>query len=296
MSKIYSQLIIFYYVAHYMSFTKAAKYLQTSKGYISKEVASLERSMGSALLHRSTRNLQLTASGEALLEHATQIVEAIRRAENTIASLQDKVEGILRITSPGAFADYILAPNLPLFLRDYPDVKLEMNLTGHVLNLVEEKIDIAIRLTHEPPQDRVAKRIGEYQMIICASKKFLDNHIAIKTPKELANYPCLIYSTERHCMEWPFYVHGEATTVRVNPVLTANAAQVLLNAAIEGLGIARLPDYVVRDALQTGRLSQILTSFYPAPIPVYALYAQSRLIPPKVHAFVTFIQEVMREE
>lgn len=293
MNKTYNQLVVFYYVAHYMSFTKAAKYLQTSKGYVSKEIANLERSMGSTLLHRSTRSLQLTAAGEELFVEAMQIVEAFRRAENTLFSLQNKVEGILRITSPSAFADHMLAPNLPRFFKDYPDVKLEMNLTGKLLNLVEEKIDIAIRLTHEPPQDRVAKRIGDYQMIICASKAYLNENEAPKTPKELTSYPCLIYSTEQQSMEWPFYVQSEAIRVRVNPALTANAALVLLNAAIEGLGIARLPDYVVREALQTGRLSQILTPFYPPPIPIYAIYAQSRLIPPKVHAFVAFLKEVL---
>lgn len=146
------------------------------------------------------------------------------------------MEGILRITSPSAFADHMLAPNLPRFFKDYPDVKLEMNLTGKLLNLVEEKIDIAIRLNHEPPQDRVAKRIGDYQMIICASKAYLNENGAPKTPKELTSYPCLIYSTEQQSMEWPFYVQSEAIRARVNPALTANAALVLLNAAIEGLG------------------------------------------------------------
>ncbi len=293
MNRIYNQLVIFYYVAHCKSFTKAAEQLQTSKGYVSKEIANLERSVGSALLHRSTRSLQLTAVGEELFVYATQIVEVFRQAESTLSSLQNKVEGILRITSPSAFADYMLAPNLPRFFKDYPGVRLEMNLTGNLLNLVEEKIDVAIRLTHEPPLDRVAKRLGEYQMIICASKKYLDENRGPKTPKELTTHPCLIYSTERHSTDWPFQIEGEAKSVRVNPTLTANAASVLLNAAIEGRGIARLPDYVVRAALQMGHLSQILTPFYPPPIPVYAIYAQSRRIPPKIYSFLGFLQEVL---
>jgi len=292
MDKIYNRLISFYHVAHFKSFTKAAKHLKSSKGYLSKEISELERRMGAPVFHRNTRTLQLTFSGEALFQHAVQIVEAFERAENSMASLQDKVEGILRITAPGAYADYLLAANLPRFFQDYPDIKLEMNLTGRLLNLVEEKTDIAIRLTHEPPLDRVAKRIGDYRMMICASKAYLDKNGTPKNPEELTQHDCLIYSTERNYSQWPFSVNGDAITVGVNPVLTANAALIILNAAKNGVGIARLPDYVVREALQTETVLPLLTEFYPVPIPIYAIYAQSRLIPPKVRAFVEFLQQI----
>lgn len=290
MHKTYHRLLLFYYVAHFMSFTKAAEHLKTSKGYVSKEITNLERDIGSSLLHRNTRSLRLTMAGEELFSHAIQLVDAYTQAENTMSSLQNKASGVLRITSPSAYADYMLAPHLPRFLESHPDITLEMNLTGSVLNLVEEKIDVAIRLTHQPPPDRVAKRIGEYQMIICASKAYLDAHGTPKTPSDLTQHPCLLYSTEKHYAQWPFVVQGDAVAVSVNPTVSANAALILLNATLNDMGIARLPDYVVRDALHTGQLTQILTPFYPQPIPVYAIYAQSRLVSPKIRAFIKFLQ------
>src|SRR3990167_1734040 len=127
MDKIYSQFIIFFYIAHYMSFTKAAAHLNCSKAYISKQLSELERSIGTSLLHRNTRMIQLTLAGELMFEHAELIVREFHYAENTIAGLQNKAQGLLRLTAPSAFADYVLAPNIPQFLNDYPNITIDMD-------------------------------------------------------------------------------------------------------------------------------------------------------------------------
>lgn len=292
MSKLYAQLAIFYYVVDFMSVTKAAKHLGCSKAHVSKQLSELERALGSPLLHRNVRAMRLTFAGEALLEHAKLMVRECQHAENTMAGLQDKAQGVLRVTAPSAYAECRLAPNLPNFLDQYPDIRLDMDFTGQLVNLVEKKIDVAIRLTHEPPVDRVAKRIGDYQMRVCASPDYLHRHGQPKTPLHLADHECLVYSTEKNSNQWPFVMAESAIRVGVKARITANNSQVLLHAVRSGMGIARLPDYVVRDAMEQEQLQPVLADFYPPPIPIYAIYAQGRVVPPKIRAFVEFLHNL----
>lgn len=292
MNPSFSQLLVFYYVIDYMSFSKAAVHLGCSKAYVSKQIKDLERMIGTPLIQRNTRSLALTFAGETMFDHARVMVDEYRAAEHSIANLQTKASGLLRITAPNAYTDYILSSHLPAFLKEYPEMSIEMNLTGSLVNLVEEKIDVAIRLTHEPPLDRVAKQIGSYQMIICASESYLTQHEPLDKPQQLVNHHCLVYSTERYSRQWPFYMDKKLHRIAVKPRLCTNSNLVLLDAALDGIGIARLPDYVVSHALENNHLKCLLRDYYPASIPVYAIYSQSRIIPPKIQAFVRFLEKI----
>jgi DNA-binding transcriptional LysR family regulator len=292
MTKIFSQLAIFYHVVINMSFSKAAQHLNCSKAYISKEINNLESCVGTLLLQRNTRYIKLTYAGEALFEHAKSIVHEVKAAESTITGLQSKVTGMLRITAPLAYTDCMLSPSLPQFLLKYPTITLEMIITSKLLNLVEENIDIAIRLTHEPPLERIAKRIGQYQMVVCASGDYLKKTGRPRKPNDLLDYHCLVYDAERNSNSWPFIVKQQAIKLHIKPKISANNCSLLLNAALNGLGIMRLPSYIVMDSIQSGRLVALLTTYYPPAIPIYAVYAQSRIIPPKIHAFIDFLKEL----
>lgn len=292
MNPSFSQLLIFYYVIDYMSFSKAAAHLKCSKAHVSKQIKDLERMIGSPLIQRNTRSLALTFAGETIFEHARVMVEEYRAAEHSIANLQTKASGLLRITAPNAYTDYILAPHLPAFLKEYSEISIEMNLTGSLVNLVEEKIDVAIRLTHEPPLDRIAKQVGSYQMLICASESYLTQSNPLDKPQQLANHHCLVYSTERYSRQWPFNIDKKLHRVAIKPKIAANSNLILLNAALNGVGIARLPDYVVYSSLENNHLQCLLRDYYPEPIPIYAIYSQSRIIPPKIQAFVRFLEKL----
>jgi DNA-binding transcriptional LysR family regulator len=292
MEKHYSQLVIFYYVADFMSFTKAANHLNCSKAHVSKQVTDLERLVGSALLYRNTRSIKLTFAGEALFEHAKSIIDELQFVENTVNSLQNKAQGTLRITSPKGYADYLLAPNLTRFLEKYPDISLEMKHSGDLLDLVKEKIDVAIRITHEPPLDKVAKWLGSDRMVICASKKYLEQHGQPKTPKQLHEHQCLVYSSERSIDHWPFYNEDTPITITVKSRVFSNSVPILLEAVLNGQGIARLPQFVINEDIKNGKLYVLLTDFYPPDTPIYAIFAQSRIIPPKTHAFIQFLEEI----
>lgn len=292
MDKSFLQLMIFYFVVEHMSFSKAAEELNCSKAHVSKQINELERTVGAPLLQRNTRSLALTFAGETLFEHARSMVAEFRAAKSSIATLQTRASGLLRITAPTAYADYLLAESLARFLKKYPEITLEMNLTGALLNLVEENIDLAIRLTHEPPLDRVAKRVGSYQMIVCGSSNYFKQKGHPEKPIHLVGHDCLVYSTEKYSSQWPFLIDEQLTRINLKAKITANSSLALLTAAINGIGIARLPDYVVREALKNRQLESILTPYYPPPIPIYAIYAQARIIPPKIRAFIEFLSEL----
>ncbi|KTD56546.1 LysR family transcriptional regulator [Legionella santicrucis] len=292
MKKEYSQLIIFYYVALLKSFTKAAEQLNYSKAYVSKQVAELEAHIAFPLFHRSTRSIQLTPAGESIFEHAALIVQEYQNIEHTIAGIRNKAEGLLRITAPPTYTDNLLAPNISHFMKEYPQIKLEMNISGQLLNLVDQKIDIAIRLTHEPPLDRVAKKMGIYQEIICASPDYLQLNTEPLHPKNLLNHDCLTYAYAGNPTSWPFLIESEVKSFNIKSKLAVNSSKVLLESTLNGLGIARLPSYAVHEAIKQKRLKSILVSYYPIPIPVYAIYVQSRVIPQKIRAFLNFIQKI----
>lgn len=292
MERHFTQLLIFYYVAEFMSFTKAAIHLHCSKAHVSKQITDLERSVGSALFHRNTRSIKLSFAGEALFKHAQSIVHELLFAENTVNALQSKAEGTLRITSPKGYADYLLAPNVCRFLEKYPDISLEMNHGGEQLDLVKEKIDVAIRITHEPSLDKVAKRLGSDRMVICCSKQYSEKYGHPKTPQQLCDHQCLVYSSERSVNHWPFYDGDRLITTTVKSRIFSNSVAVLLEAVLNGQGIARLPQFVVNEALNNGKLCALLTNFYPPDTPIYAIFAQSRVVPPKIHAFVQFLEDI----
>lgn len=287
-----SHLIIFYYVAFLKSFTKAALHLHYSKAYVSKQINELEQAIGILLFHRSTRTIELTPAGESIFEHATLIVQEYQHVQNTIASLQNKAQGLLRITAPPTYTDCILARNLPRFLNHYPQIMLEMNITGQLVNLVDQKIDVAIRLTHEPPPDRIAKKIGTYQEVVCASPEYLKIKGVPLHPKELLNHDCLVYAYDKYPANWPFLIDSEIKPFSMKPKLAVNNSKVLLEAAVNGLGIVRLPSYLVQDSIEQKKLKPVLSNFYPAAIPVCAIYAHSRIIPEKIRVFLTFMQNV----
>lgn len=284
----YQQLIALYYVVEFMSFTKAAHFLNCSKAHISKQISHLERQVGSTLFHRTTRQINLTTSGEDLYKHAQSIVKELQYVDSTIHTLQQKAEGTLRVTTPKGYADYILAPRLPSFFEQYPNINLELTHSSDYLDLVKEKIDIAIRITHEPPLDKIAKHLGYDRTVLCASKDYLNHYGSPKTPQQLQDHWCLAY-TAKPSERWRFLVKEEPLNVSIKTKLSSNSAQLILDAALKGLGIARLPQFVIQEHLNQGELILVLSGFAINDRPIYAVYNQSRIIPPKIHAFIQFL-------
>lgn len=287
----YLQLLSFYYVAKLMSFTKAAAFLKCSKAHISKQVTGLERHVGTPLLNRNTRMVKLTSAGEVLLQHAEHIANELQLVDNTIHALQKKVQGTLRITSPKGYADYFLAPNLHYFLNQYPDISLEMIHTEKYLDFIKEKIDVAIRITHTPNVDKVAKHLAYDRMVLCASNNYLQQHGIPTTPQQLYKHACLAY-TANNIPHWDFLIKNEKRTIEVKTRLSSNSAQVILDATLQDLGIARLPLFIVQECIDRGELCLVLSAFCLPDTPIYAIFQASRIISPKIHAWIEFLEKV----
>lgn len=290
-----SQIVVFYHVVDAMNFSKAADKMGLSKAYVSKQIADLEKTLGTKLLERTTRQIELTFAGSQLFEHSRNIIVEFNKAEQTIAAIQNKPEGLLRITAPSAFAAHILAPILPQFLKKYPDIRLDLKLTGQELDLLKEKIDVAIRLTHNPPEDRIAKLIGDYQLQVCATRSYLKKHKDLKNPHQLTEHPCLVYATEKNPERWPFMIDEKEAPVFVTPKLACNTYEILLSATLSDTGIARLPSYVIQNYVEKKQLIVLFSEYMPAKIPIYAIYAHDIHMPPMIRVFIEFLQDVLNK-
>jgi len=210
--------------------------------------------------------------------------------------MQEMPVGLLRITAPPAYAAHKLAKQLPHFLKMYPDINLDMKLTGEKLNLFENKIDVAIRLTYTPPLDKVAKLIGYYQLQVCASVNYLKQHAEIKLPHQLADHPCLVYSTEEVSERWPFVIDDKHVDIYVKSRLACNTYETILQSTLDNCGIARLPSYVISDEVKKERIKILFEEYVPPKIPIYVIYSQGLQIPSTVRAFVKFLINMANEE
>lgn len=287
----YLQLLSFYYVAKLMSFTKAAAFLKCSKAHVSKQITSLERHVGAPLLNRSTRMVKLTSAGEALLQHAQHIANELQLVDNTIHTLQKKVQGTLRVTTPRGYADYFLAPNLHYFLNQYPDISLEMIHTEEYLDFIKEKIDLAIRITHTPSVDKVAKHLAFDRIVLCASNNYLQKNGIPTTPQQLHQHACLAY-TGHNIPQWDFVIKDEKISISVKTRLSSNSPQVILDAVLQHLGIAKLPLFIVQEYINRKELCLVLPTFLLPDIPIYAIFQTSRIISPQIRAWVEFLEKI----
>lgn len=294
MHKNFDQMQIFYYVCNLNSFSKAAKTLGISKAHASNQITQLENALHVKLLERTTRRLRLTVAGEQLYEHSRKMVLEFQHAEQSMATLQEEPRGLLRVTAPPAYTAHVLSNKLPDFLKQYPDIKLSLNLTSEILDLFDEKIDLAIRLTHVPPPDRVAKLIGYYQLQICASTKYLKQHKAPMPPSELSLHPCIVYSTPEINARWPFIIDGSEKLIDITATLACNSYVVAMQAVLNGCGIARLPSYVIKEEVEKNNIEVLLEEYMPTQIPIYAIYSQSKFIAPRVKVFIEFLSRLHR--
>jgi DNA-binding transcriptional LysR family regulator len=290
------QLELFYHVCLHKSFTKAANNLNFSKAHVSQQISKLERDVGLKLLHRTTRTLDLTTAGLVIFEHAKIIIAEKEDTNASLAALQKKAQGNLNITCPNAFAECFLAKALPQFMNAYPDITISLRLSSLLFDLEKEKIDVAIRLTHEPPLDFVAKHLGFYQLGIYTSPAYLSQNGAPKKIEELSQHACLICATVVNSQSWPFWIEDREIEIPINPVLQADNHHVILQAMLNGMGITRLPSYLVDDLIQKELVVPLFKSILPSPIPIYAIYPHTRLMPTKLRVFLSFLQNLLIEK
>jgi DNA-binding transcriptional LysR family regulator len=270
------------------SFTAAADRLGLSKQFVSKRIAALESRLGARLLVRSTRRLRVTDLGLAYYERAQRILAEVDDAEQMIASQTAAPRGVLRLSAPMTFATLHLGPLVAAFMEQHPEVSVELDLNDRVVDLIAEGYDMAVRIGLLADSRLVARQIAPVELVTCASPGYLRARGTPNSPGELATHDCLIYGHTRRS-EWVFNVEGRARKFEVGGRMRSNNGEMLRDAAVEGLGIIRLPDFIVAPALAAGQLVQVLEPFHPGRLAIHAVYPQHRQASLLVRAFTDFL-------
>ena len=275
-------------------FAPVAREMGVSPSALSKVVAKLEQRLGVKLLHRTTRRLRPTAEGEAYLERAARIVAAVREADNEAMRHGGEPSGRLRLVVGLSFGTYALVPSLPEFLARYPAIDLDLVMGERAIDPSESGADLSIRLGALADSSLIARRICDVERVICAAPSYIATHGMPRDPQALDRHHCLTLADAPELARWPFTVDGKplVVDVRGRGRVTANNAETLLEFAVIGQGIVRLPDVIVGPALRDGRLVALFPDTHVAePVPVHAIYPFTRQRPPKVGAMIDFLIE-----
>lgn len=266
-------------------FAHAAKKLSVSTAAISRQITTLEETIGVSLLTRTTRKVALTDPGRTYFEQCKEILTKIQVAESALASSQQQANGQLSILCNQYFAEKHIIPRLKSFMQKHPLLTIRLELAERFPDFDKEDVDIALGISMEGPPGLVRKRITTTRYILCASPDYLATHGSPKSPQELIKYD---YIT--HVMRYPDNVINFENNdeILVKPILWLNDTHTMREAAIAGLGIVRLHDYVVNEALTNGVLCEILPDFHQQTIPVYLYYQKSRFLQPKIRKFIDY--------
>jgi len=274
------------------SFTAAAEALDISKPVVSKQVSQLEKYLGVQLLHRTTRRLHLTEAGEVFARYAQRIVAEAREAEQAVLPLQSEPQGMLRISAPESLAISLLPEALLEFQQRFPKVELDIRISGRFVDLVEEGIDVALRVGELEDSSMIARRLMDCRFYVCASPDYWKRHGMPEHPNDLRNHNCLIYSQSPRADAWVFNdKNGEDLGVKVKGNLRSDAGKLLLSAASNGQGVFIGPTYMVAEAMQEAQLKPVLEDYYRPSTGLYAIYPHSKLVSSKVRAFVDYLIE-----
>lgn len=282
-------------VAEEEGFSAAGRKLGWSKHLVSKYVAQLEGSLSVRLLHRTTRKVSLTTVGRAYYERSKPLLEEFQVLQLSVQDSHSKPRGELSICAPVTFAELHLMKPVSDFMARYPEVQVNMQLADRYVDIVEEGIDVAIRIGDLQDSSLIAKKLADIDMMICASPEYLSRHPMPETPEQLTDHNCLIDSNLRSGDRWPVAGYEAGSMIKVNGNLRVNSAAAIHQMVIAGHGLGLLPGFVAGDDIISGRLQQVLGQYTPHKIGVYALYSHRRHLSAKVRLFIDFISDYFSE-
>lgn len=278
----------FVHVADTGSFADSARHLGIARSVISERVKQLEQLLNGQLLHRSTRSVVLSELGESLLPEYRSIVQRIGELENAVPALRQSLAGRLRIASVTDLGIQMIAPIISAFVRQHPDLAIELITENRVINPIEGGFDIAFHVRQGPASDVDETRIVGIPSLYCAAPSYLARSTAICHPNDLKAHICVNYSLQPNINEWLFNRLGETVRVNVPFYLSSNSGQVLQDYAVAGHGVAVLPRYRINDDLIAGRLVEILPGWHPPELQLTATIPRSHRHTRKVQLFLQF--------
>ncbi len=274
-------------VAQTGSFTRAAELLSTQKAHVSRLITKLEKKLGVRLLERSTRALHLTEVGREVFERAVSILAAIEDTERVTQQMHAEPRGVLRLTCGAEFGMLAVSRWIDEYLVRYPQVSVETDFTGRIVDLVHEGFDLAIRVGELDDSRLAARKLGEIRYGLFASPDYLSRRGQPTSPDDLGGHDLLVFSVGSHAAEWRLRNgDGEERRVELTARLYVNNSFAIRDAASLGLGIAQLPLIVAKEAVASGKLIPVLPEWRRSPVPVHAVFPSNRYLTPKVRAFV----------
>ncbi|WPN47224.1 MULTISPECIES: LysR family transcriptional regulator [unclassified Pseudomonas] len=291
----FQEMQIFATVAQMQGFSAAARHLGLSAASVTRAVAALEKRIGTQLLTRTTRSVYLSEAGQRYLEDCRRILSEVQEAEDSAAGSHAQPRGQLTITAPVLFGELFVTPLMVNFLTQFPEVLINAVLVDRVVSMVDEGIDVAVRIGELPDSSQHAIRVGEVRRVICASPRFLNRHGRPEHPQALAQIPMIATSAIGQLRSWPFLDQGELVSVRSEPRLIVTANQAAITAACLGLGCTRVLSYQVAGKVAAGELEIILAEFELPPLPIHVIYQGGRKASARVRSFVDFAVKALRE-
>jgi DNA-binding transcriptional LysR family regulator len=276
---------LFVRLADLGSFTRVAEYANTSKSMVSKEIGRLEDDLGARLLHRTTRNVQLTHVGQGYLQRVREILEKLDDTDNFVQNLQQHPRGKLKINAPMALGITDLSAFFAGFMQTYPDIELDIHLGDEAVDLVEHGFDLGFRVSSRPiDSGYVGRPLSNFKYSICVGADYLDNHPPINSPQDLKEHNCFVYSYFQGKNVWPI---GEG--VAIDGTLRVNSTIFMMELIKQGQGIGFIPDFVCRDALKNGEVVEVLTTFNKPNLTLYALYPARHFVSAKLVKCIEYL-------
>ncbi len=286
---------VFVRVVDCAGFTRAAEVLRMPKATVTTLVQQLEAHLGVKLLNRTTRRVSVTADGAAYYERCVRILAEIEETETGLRRTNRAISGRLRIDVPTTFGRRVLMPALPDFVRQYPDVRLEVGCGDRPVDLIEEGVDCVVRGGDPGDESLVARRVGQLDFMCCATTAYLAEHGEPQHPRELAQHRCVNYFSSKtgRMYPWDFTRGDERIELMLDGPVAANDGEAYMAAGLAGLGVFQAIAHDVRDALRSGAVRRILTEWQTAPLPIYVMYPQNRHLSAKVRVFVDWVADLL---
>ncbi|MDU9024812.1 LysR family transcriptional regulator [Pseudomonas corrugata] len=290
----FQEMQVFIAVAQESGFSAASRRLGLSAASVTRAVAALEQRIGTPLLVRTTRNVYLSEAGQRFLEDSRRILGDLQEAEDSAAGSHAQPRGQLTITAPVLFGQLFVTPILVEYLQQYPEVVINALLLDRNVSMVEEGMDVAVRIGELPDSNQHAVRVGEVRLVVCGSPAFFARHGRPRHPQDLERLPVVASSAIGQVRSWTFVDAGQTLAVRPVPRLMVTANQAAITAASQGLGMTRVLSYQVAGEIASGGLEIVLADFELPPLPIHVLYQGGRNAPARVRSFVDFTVSALR--
>ena len=279
-------------VADLQGFAPAARKLGLSPSGVTRLIAALEQRLGARLLQRTTRSVTLTDIGTRYLERARRILADVEEAEGSAQDERTRPSGRLVVSAPVGFGRLHVSPVMSAYLKRYPEVSAELRLADRMVNLVEDGIDLAVRIGHLADSSLVARHVGEMRRIVVASSGYLKQRGEPDTPEAVASHETIQFGAMTASPDWRFVEDGRETRVACTPRFTTNSADAAIQYAEQGGGLTRVLAYQAADAIKGGRLRVVLAQFEQPPLPIHIVYPTSRLLSAKVRTFIDLVTDI----